>query len=704
MEDKKFHLGNPASSAPASDTPSSVGDIEAAVPPSFPETAVPLSVRAGKENMAHSHTAVHHAHEESLLQSTHLAHGETGINTIQPSALIVGDAEVTQPGAVRLGPAEFAITLPMDSRVKDDYERVLTDGASTMQEFLTSSSPNPQAPYSDRESLQSKVYDIIARLNNVTTHPDLNISHHLEERDTAPKTQALWAEYSSAKFLLLGHLIELASTHELHIIISVQNEKKQTVIERYLLGKGFAYTRPRGRARRAPSAIFVFDTAFNPKSPSVEYIRTTYTRNGGLLPVIWFLISNTCEHIECCLPDTTESERLRMLLQYTARLHDEVGDLQHDALNVQEDAEEIVNYLLHSFASWQLPMIEPLNFAPSEDSDQTSSSDESQVAAQKRSLPDDDKEDYVSKRARVDLPETSQLTQSTKGPSQTLDHELHYLEANLVQMKSQQAAEKELLQKELNDWQSRYQEKDQSLSRLQYRYESRTNNHHKIRQERDKLEESKKSMEQRTEKFKEDVTKLKEERTQLRKELEEARQELKNGGGSLADLETAREEIRILKKDAAALERKADYERNQAEYTREQYQNASNAAAQAGNELRELQAENESLKRKAENNSCQLREIVNASDSATHIARIEELELMLASRNDLLRRKEEELREIRKNRPSTRSTSTQPRSPKWAASSRPTSPGVNNGSGNGNGNGGLAGRGSGLRFSSEVLP
>lgn len=148
MEDKKVHLGNPTSSVPASDTPSSVGDIEAAVPLFFPETTLPLSVRAEKENMAHSHTAVHHAHAESLLQSTHIGH-EAGIQTIQPSALTVGDVEVTRPGAVRLGPAEFAITLPMDSRVKDDYERVLTDGAAIMQEFLTHSIPNVQTPQPD---------------------------------------------------------------------------------------------------------------------------------------------------------------------------------------------------------------------------------------------------------------------------------------------------------------------------------------------------------------------------------------------------------------------------------------------------------------------------------------------------------------------------------------------------------------------------
>lgn len=145
MEDKQSHLRHPASSAPASETPSSVGDVDAAVPPSFPETIVPLSVRTGNDNISHAHTAVHHAHPESLLHPPHLGHGESGMQTIQPRALTVGDVEEHQPGSVCLGPAEFAVTLPMDSRVKDDYERVLTSAAPTMQAFLSNSSSNSQA-------------------------------------------------------------------------------------------------------------------------------------------------------------------------------------------------------------------------------------------------------------------------------------------------------------------------------------------------------------------------------------------------------------------------------------------------------------------------------------------------------------------------------------------------------------------------------
>ncbi|KAJ5708946.1 hypothetical protein N7493_010280 [Penicillium malachiteum] len=728
MEEKQFHLRQAAPPVSASQTPSSTGDVDAVAPKAFPETTVPLSVRTERDSMAHTHTAVHHDHPEFLLQPTHLGHSEPGMQTIQPSALTVGVAEEAQPGSLRLGPSEFAVILPMDSRVKDDYERVLTNFAPSVQEFLALVSPNSQASNLQREELQSKMYEVIARLNNVSIHPDLNISHHLVDTESDLDRQTSWAEYSSTKFLLLGNLIEIASTHELHVILAVQDDKKQAIVERYLRGKGFTYTRPREELGgnievslikgplsfgvhsndsvrdlfKAPSAILALDTAFHHQSPSVEHIRTTFTRNNDLLPVIWFIVANTCEHIERCLPDLPETDRLRLLLQYTARLHDEVGDLQDNALGVPEHAEEILNYLLHNFAQWQVPSVEPLHFVSSDELESsTPSSNESQGVAQKRSLSEDGQDDFAFKRTKVDTPELSQLPQSTN-PSQNLNPELQSPEKDLVQMKNTHASEKEQLQNDLNRMRLRFQEMEKALGTLQHRYESRTSDLHKTRKERDEVTASRTLLEQRVEKFRDDITKLKEERTQLKIELGTARQELKDGGGTLADLETAREEIRRLTQEVSNLERKADYERNQSEYTREQYQNASNAAAQAGNELRQLQSENVSLKRKVEGNASRLREVTNQSDSTIHLARIAELELTLASRDEFLRKKEEELREIRKNRPSTRSTSTQPRSPKWAASSRPTSPGVNNGNGNGNGNNGMTGRGSGLRFSSEA--
>ncbi|KAJ5362830.1 hypothetical protein N7541_003674 [Penicillium brevicompactum] len=716
----------------AIDTPSSVGDIEATMSAPIPETTASLSVRNDTGSFAHSHTAVQHGHSEPLLTSSELAHGghisQQSMQTIQPSALTVGGMEEIAPGSVQLGPSEFAVTLPMDSRVKDDYERVLSDAATNIRQFFCSFQPNSQISNTDRDELYSSMRNVITRLNNVALHPDLNISDHLKGVEPDLTKEASWAEYSSAKFLFLGHLMELVGTNELHLIVVVGDEKKQLILERYLQGKGFAYTRPREEMGSAvevslargplsfgihssesarellktPSAILALDSSYGSRSPSMQHIRTTYAQNGHLLPVIWFLIANTSEHIQRCLPDLPEIERLHLLVHYIARLHDEVGDLQDNALGVQEDAEEILAFLLDRASGWQLPTIEPLNLVSLEELEVSndSSSDDTPPHAPKRAL-DEGSEDNSSKRARVGTQEDSQLTESSKPSSQTLDRDLRSLEKVLVQTKGIHATEKRELQTELAQSNSRCRELEKQMGLLQHRYESRTGNFHKIRQERDDLVASKSTNEERVQKQTTIINKLKEERTELKSQLEESRKALKDGGGTPAEMETLREEIRRLVSENENLVHKANYEKGQSEYTREQYQTASTAAAQSGTESRRLAAENEALKRRVEGDVVKLHEINAKKASDQHAAEIEKLRLTITQRDEFLRKKEDELREIRKNRPSTRSTSTQPRSPKWGAGSRPTSPGVGH-NGNGNGNGGVAGRGSGLRYSSEM--
>ncbi|KAE8161808.1 class II histone deacetylase complex subunits 2 and 3-domain-containing protein [Aspergillus tamarii] len=712
-------------------TPSSVEDIEPVAPVSVPETTAPLSVRVDKES------TVHHTEPEMNTTSSgplgEMPHQEQSTQTIQPSALTVTHTEEVPPGSVHLGPSEFAVPLPMDSRVKDDYERVLVDETQCIRDFLRGSSASGMSS-GHEERLVSRMREILGRLSNVATHPDLNIAEHIKDSDSDLRKEAAWAEYSSAKFLFLGYLVEIASNRDIHLVIMVQGEKTQKVVEQYLIGKGLIYTRPREEmgsgtnlevsllkgslslgiqsthsegiteTYKSPSAIIALDSSLNAKSPSVEHMRTTFARHGNLLPIIRLIVSNSSEHIELCFPDPPELQRLQLIVQYTVRLRNIVGDLQDDALGVREDVEEVLPWLSsdHFSISWPLTPIEPLHIVSSEKllSVQLEAQPQTTVAstsnpssqAQKRLFVEDSSE-HASKRLRLEMSQdNTQLTESTKFPSQTLDSGLNALEKNLVQMRTAHAAELGKFQDALTDMQSRLQEREKLLESLQHRYETRTRDLHKIRRERDRLAEYKATSEQKIEKQREDISKLKDERTQLRQDLEQARGEIKTGGGVVAELETAREDIRRLTQENSGLERKAEYEAKQAEYTREQYQTASNIAAQTGNEIRQLREENELLKRKVAGNASRLREINIQNDGARHLSRISELEAILASREDLLRRKEDELREIRKNRPSTRSTSTQPRSPRLTAGSRPTSPGINNHNG----------RGSALRFSSEM--
>lgn len=123
---------NPEPSA----TPSSAGDIDSSAPLSVPETA-PLSVRHEKEP---AHPAQPNISAASFEPPTQMEHST--VQTIQPSALTFSLAQDISPSSVHLGPSEFAIPLPMDSRVKDDYERILADGSQLIRNFVWASEPN----------------------------------------------------------------------------------------------------------------------------------------------------------------------------------------------------------------------------------------------------------------------------------------------------------------------------------------------------------------------------------------------------------------------------------------------------------------------------------------------------------------------------------------------------------------------------------
>lgn len=233
----------------------------------------------------------------------------------------------------------------------------------------------------------------VEELDNITVHPDLNVADHILLSKPNLEQEASWAEYSSSKFRFLGHFLEVAAQHQLHVILLVKNIDN---IERYFLGKGFVHTRsriemtanaevsltngvfsvgiqstnPEGTVEtyKKPSGILILDSSFNASHPSIELLRTTYASNGNLLPVVILLVSNTSEHIQRCLPDGSESERFRQLIRYIFRLRHVVGNLQDDALGVTEVAEEVLSSLLsENFnASWALPTIEPLNLTAGE--------------------------------------------------------------------------------------------------------------------------------------------------------------------------------------------------------------------------------------------------------------------------------------------------------------------------------------------------
>ncbi|KAL2366358.1 hypothetical protein RJZ56_000617 [Blastomyces dermatitidis] len=740
-------LAGEPQSVSASVTPSSASDIEPSHPAPARDAVSPLNIRVDQEPHTHpphvmtaaeppptfiAPQALHYNAEHPVTVAELLAESQPNlageVELPEVSADIVAEPvagfEATvasieevpepQPVGINLGPMEFAVPLSMDSRVKDDYDVTLSAESRTIGKFLAESSSlgtDMSSSTPEYDTQISRMLKLVNKLNNITTHPDLNDQPAAPGAN--PVKEAAWAEYSSTKFQFLGFLIDAAVNDDLHIIIVARSDKAVKLVENYLMGKEFINTQPatdrsadlelslcKGQLSFAirsatdnrvlqpfkpPAAIIALDNSFDAEDPVIRQIRTEASPNGQLLPVIRLLVSNTAEHVERCLPDTSNINRLRLLVKYTRDFSSTAGELQDDALGVQENAEEVFLYLKMDPATrvWPLAAVELIPIETLDVSPATLEVEELRSMSssrQKRLLEnDEDEASNQTKRQRMTpFQDITHISDSMQGQTQSQDGgDSRLSERSLVQAKNAMEFEVNQLQTALEKVQTNLQTTEKSFSQLQHRYESRLNNYHKLRKELEQALEVSKTSSERLERQKIEIAKLKDEKATLVKDLDEARTIIKEGGGTDAELEKAREEIRRLTKENTSLQRTVQQERSQTEYTRQQYQNASTAAAQSAMELRQLEEELGELKAKAAGDLTKLKKLRLQSDEQTHLTRIKELEVTLAQRDEMLNRKEEELRELKKNRPSTRATSLQPRSPKWGAS-RPASPGANN--------------------------
>ena len=243
---------------------------------------------------------------------------------------------------------------------------------------------------------------------------------------------------------------------------------------------------------------------------------------------------------------------------------------------------------------------------------------------------------------------------------------------------------------------------DQSLGELQYRYESKSSQARQLQYTRDELVEASKTAKWKIIQKDAEITRLTNSRAKLEQEVDEARMALQSSTvPTVAELETVNAELRSLRAASAALEKKVAAQNQDFEYMRQQYQQASTAAAEAVTQVSRLETELAAAQQKASGEATQLAEINRRSDLQQAHARIEQLKLETASRERLLQKQGDELRDARRGRGGvvTRGSSVQAKSPRGGGS-RGGSPGVG-GAGVSSGAGGKVG-GSGLRFGSGV--
>ncbi|KAL9028570.1 MAG: hypothetical protein Q9196_003089, partial [Gyalolechia fulgens] len=333
-----------------------------------------------------------------------------------------------------LGVNEHTIGLAMNLRVRDQYTSVINLFRKPLDDFMNSDLP--------QESSIQEVKTLLARVNLITTHQDLDVHEAQEEfSQTSPEDEAGWAEECSFKFKLLGRLFSHMRNDEVHMSIVARPGPTLNLIETFLKGKGVAYYRPDGRGSSPPNdhryagcririsivpsgvegmnlavqpaaLVIAFDDSFNVQDlqvqrmriqPGIEYI----------MPAIHLLVYKSAEHVARCLDvQMDEMARLRKIVSCMIQLRHDVGKLPPEDMSFSAAADEVAIFLRlngHQL-KWAMPpirsipldVLEPLQDGSTQDSSQSSEQDAPiHHSALKRVLDPDVSNSEAAKRQRM---------------------------------------------------------------------------------------------------------------------------------------------------------------------------------------------------------------------------------------------------------------------------------------------------------------
>lgn len=218
-------------------------------------------------------------------------------------------------------------------------------------------------------------------------------------------------------------------------------------------------------------------------------------------------------------------------------------------------------------------------------------------------------------------------------------------------LKSSHAQRESALQASIDNTKKDLQDHREVLSALQDRFEQRTRLLTTLRQEKDALTAAATASERKRETNATEIAALKETRSRLEAELRQSREMLSGSTiPGIADVEKANAEVRRLQAQNLEYEKRLASMKTDFDFTRTAYQTASSAAADSAATVSSLENEVAELRTRASSVAIELAEKNKRNENEILRKRLTTAEAMLADREEVLRRKEDEIKELRRSR------------------------------------------------------
>ena len=292
---------------------------------------------------------------------TEISHDKNILATPNPaiSPQIIRELEMPNPGEM-----EFVVSLPLPTRVRDIYVKTIEEDQDIIKKFL-------EADIED-DTLVEQIENFLSKVDNISNHIDLNDETTMTQQEAAPEYHAVWATNCSGKFQFLYRLMDLLRGSDLHIAIVAKGGPLLDIIELFLKGNHFNYSRPdtysqsnrnevNGRLEvtliasgeqessalvKFANLVIAFDSSFNSEEAQIKSMRQHMLNVGKLSPVVHLLTYSSVEHIARCIPSSFSGiNRLKVLMNCVTRTSHLAGELAIDDGSPEEVAGEVSHFV-----------------------------------------------------------------------------------------------------------------------------------------------------------------------------------------------------------------------------------------------------------------------------------------------------------------------------------------------------------------------
>ena len=310
------------------------------------------------------------------IASSNLAHAEASTQTMTLTP-------------INLGENEFVIPLSMQPRIVSQYLDTVSYYGGSVRKCLTESKIE--------QDVVTRLNTMLGRLGNVATHIGLEGGGpSSQDQFIDNETEAIYAEQSSEKFRFLSNLLsELSAATQ--VLVVAKPGQLLGLVEIWLKGIGYecalrieptvSYVksdRPRvtlipsrGTPRTKSNTVFLdmdvviaLDETFNADEEHVMTLRSNVRQR--LVPVIRLVVYNSVEHLDLCLPHSSDPiDRIRKLVCCVWHTQKSVGQMLPDELDSCGFAQLVASLILKKIdnQSWQLPSVRPIEDLPATESD-----------------------------------------------------------------------------------------------------------------------------------------------------------------------------------------------------------------------------------------------------------------------------------------------------------------------------------------------